>query len=59
MGVRPFAELAPYSEGSDDWHNYQEVVDAFSGRTSVAERVDDQNSLILSVAVPIQRVRAV
>ena len=59
MGVRPFAELAPYSEGSGDWHNYQEVVDAFSGRTSVAERVDDQNSLILSVAVPIQRVRAV
>jgi two-component system sensor histidine kinase ChvG len=59
MGVRPFAELAPYSEGSGDWHNYQEVVDAFSGRTSVAERVDDQNRLILSVAVPIQRVRAV
>jgi two-component system sensor histidine kinase ChvG len=59
MGVRPFAELAPYSEGSGDWHNYQEVVNAFSGRTSTAERVDDQNSLILSVAVPIQRVRAV
>ena len=59
MGVRPFAELAPYSEGSGDWHNYQEVVNAFSGRTSIAERVDDQNSLILSVAIPIQRVRAV
>ena len=59
MGVRPFAELAPYSEGSGDWHNYQEVVNAFSGRTATAERVDDQNRLILSVAVPIQRVRAV
>jgi len=59
MGVRPFAELAPYSEGVGDWHNYQEVVDAFSGRTSTDERVDDQNRLILSVAVPIQRVRAV
>jgi two-component system sensor histidine kinase ChvG len=59
MGVRPFAELAPYSEGRGDWHNYQEVVNAFSGRTSAAERVDDQNRLILSVAVPIQRVRAV
>ena len=32
MGVRPFAELAPYSEGSGDWHNYQEVVNAFFGR---------------------------
>ncbi|MGZ3304869.1 MAG: stimulus-sensing domain-containing protein, partial [Asticcacaulis sp.] len=59
MGVRPFSELAPYSEGSGDWHNYQEVVNAFSGQTSAAERVDDQNRLILSVAVPIQRLRAV
>jgi len=59
MGVHPFAQLAPYSEGSGDWHDYQEVVDAFSGRTSTRERVDDQNRLILSVAVPIQRVRAV
>ncbi len=59
MGVRPFAELAPYSEGGGDWHSYQEVVSAFSGQTAARERVDDQNRLILSVAVPIQRVRAV
>lgn len=59
MGVRPFAELAPYSEGNGDWHAYQEVVNAFAGQTSTAERVDDQNRLVLSVAVPIQRVRAV
>ncbi len=59
MGVRPFAQLAPYSEGRGDWHDYQEVVDAFAGHTSTAERVDDQNRLVLSVAVPIQRVRAV
>jgi len=59
MGVRPFAELPPYSEGSGDWHNYQEVVSAFSGQTAARQRVDDQNRLILSVAVPIQRLRAV
>jgi two-component system sensor histidine kinase ChvG len=59
MGVRPFTQLAPYSEGRGDWHNYQEVVDAFKGQTRAAERVDDQNRLVLSVAVPIQRVRAV
>jgi two-component system sensor histidine kinase ChvG len=59
MGVRPFAQLAPYSEGSGDWHAYQEVVNAFKGQTSTFERVDDQNRLVLSVAVPIQRVRAV
>ena len=59
MGVRPFAQLAPYSEGSGDWHAYREVVDAFAGQTESAERVDDQNRLVLSVAVPIQRVRAV
>jgi two-component system sensor histidine kinase ChvG len=57
--VRPFTQLAPYSEGRGDWHNYQEVVDAFKGQTRAAERVDDQNRLVLSVAVPIQRVRAV
>ena len=59
MGVRPFARLAPYSEGNGDWHGYGEVVQAFGGQTASAERVDDQNHLILSVAAPIQRVRAV
>jgi two-component system sensor histidine kinase ChvG len=59
MGVRPFAQLAPYSEGNGDWHGYSEVVQAFGGQTASAERVDDQNRLILSVATPVQRVRAV
>jgi two-component system sensor histidine kinase ChvG len=59
MGVRPFARLAPYSEGNGDWHNYGEVVQAFGGVTASAERVDDQNRLILSIAMPVQRVRAV
>jgi two-component system sensor histidine kinase ChvG len=59
MGVRPFARLAPYSEGSGDWHSYSEVVQAFGGQVASAERVDDQNRLVLSIAMPVQRVRAV
>ena len=59
MGVRPFKRLAPYSEGNGDWHGYREVVAAFGGATQAAERVDDQNHLILSIAMPVQRVRAI
>ena len=59
MGVRPFAHLAPYSEGGSDGRVYQEVNDALSGTPGSDERVDNQNRLVLSVAVPIQRVRAV
>jgi two-component system sensor histidine kinase ChvG len=59
MGVRPFARLAPYSEGGDDGRVYQEVREALAGQSASRERVDDQNRLVLSVAVPIQSVRAV
>ena len=59
MGVRPFTQLASYSEGADDGRVYQEVTDAMTGQTASAERVDDQNKLVLSVAVPIQRFRAI
>ena len=58
MGVRPFARLAPYSESSEDGRTYQEVDDALRGVTASAQRVDDQNKLVVSVAVPVQRVRA-
>jgi two-component system sensor histidine kinase ChvG len=54
MGVRPFAHLAPYSEGGSDGRVYQEVDDALAGQTSSVERVDDQNKLVLSVAAPIE-----
>jgi two-component system sensor histidine kinase ChvG len=59
MGVRPFTQLAPYFEGGEDGRVYQEVDDAMTGKTSSAERVDDQNKLVLSVAVPVQRFRAI
>ena len=56
MGVRPFTQLAPYFEGGDDGRIYQEVDDAMTGQTSSAERVDSQNRLVLSVAMPIRGV---
>jgi len=51
---RPFSQLPSYSEGGEDGRIYQEVVDAMSGETSSAERVDDQNKLVLSVAAPVE-----
>ncbi|HEY0265840.1 MAG TPA: stimulus-sensing domain-containing protein [Rhizomicrobium sp.] len=59
MGVRPFARLEPYYEGGDDGRVYHEVESALNGVTASAERVDYQNRLILSVAVPVQRVKAI
>lgn len=59
MGVRPFADLEPYFEAGPDGRVYHEVVSALSGEVSTAERVDDQNKLVLSVAVPIQRFKTV
>ena len=59
MGVRPFAQLEPYYEAGDDGRVYREVETALGGQTATAERVDDRNRLVLSVAVPIQRFRAI
>ncbi len=59
MGVRPFARLQPYYEAGGDGRVYGEVRTALTGETSTAERVDDRNRLVLSVAVPIQRFTAI
>ena len=59
VGVRPFARLQPYYEGGDDGRVYREVSTALTGVTASAERVDYQNKLVLSVAVPVQGVRAI
>ncbi|MCP5410684.1 MAG: stimulus-sensing domain-containing protein [Alphaproteobacteria bacterium] len=55
MGVRPFAQLPPYYEAGEDGRVYHEVGQALDGVTASAERVDDRNRLILSVAAPIQQ----
>jgi two-component system sensor histidine kinase ChvG len=59
MGVRPFARLQPYFEAGDDGRVYGEVTTALGGDSATAERVDERNKLILSVAVPIQRFKAI
>jgi two-component system sensor histidine kinase ChvG len=59
MGVRPFAQLEPYYEGGSFGNSYHEVKSALAGERDSAERVDSQNRLVLSVAVPVQNVKAV
>ncbi len=59
MGVRPFNQPEPYHEGGNDGLTYQEVRSALRGESASAERVDSQNRLVLSVAVPVQKVKAV
>jgi two-component system sensor histidine kinase ChvG len=59
MGVRPFAKLDPYFEAGGNGRVYHEVNAALSGDSGTAKRVDDRNKLVLSVAVPVQRFRAV
>ena len=59
MGVRPFARLDPYFEAGKDGRVYREVNTALQGDAATAERVDERNKLVLSVAMPIQRFRAI
>jgi two-component system, OmpR family, sensor histidine kinase ChvG len=59
MGVRPFAKLQPYFEAGKDGRVYSEVNSALSGDTATAERVDERNKLVLSVATPVQRFKAI
>lgn len=58
LGVRPFARPKTTFESSDG-RAYSEVMSALSGDPAIAERVDDQNRLVLSVAVPVQRFKAI
>lgn len=59
MGVRPIARPPSNFEAGSDGRAYTEVMSALSGEAATAERVDDQNRLVLSVAVPVQRFKAV
>ncbi len=59
MGVRPFESLEPYFEAGKNGRVYAEVNAALNGDVAAAERVDEQNRLILSVAVPVQRFKAI
>ncbi len=56
----PGDNFPPYQEyGVDEGNRYPEVASALSGAAADFVRVDSQNRLVVSVAVPVQRVRAV
>ena len=59
MGVRPYTKLDPYFEAGKDGRVYGEVGAALRGDIATAERADEQNKLVLSVGVPIQRFKAI
>lgn len=60
MNFLPGRNLERYREaGSQNGNIYSEVSHALSGLPTAMERVNDRNELIVSVAVPIQRFRAV
>jgi two-component system sensor histidine kinase ChvG len=59
IGVRPFVRSEPYFEAGKDGRVYREIDQALRGDTASAERVDEQNKLVLSVAVPVQRFKAI
>ena len=59
LGVRPLVKLEPYFEAGADGRVYREVDVALKGDAASAERVDEQNKLVLSVAVPVQRFKAI
>jgi len=55
MGVRPLADLEPYFEAGQNGRVYDEVNQALMGETGSSVRVNEQDKLVLSVAVPIRR----
>ena len=55
MGVRPLAHLEPYFEAGQNGRVYDEVNRALMSETSSSVRVNEQDKLVLSVAVPIRR----
>jgi two-component system sensor histidine kinase ChvG len=55
MGVRPLAHLEPYFEAGQNGRVYTEVNQAIRGGDGSTVRVNEQDKLVLSVAVPIRR----
>jgi two-component system, OmpR family, sensor histidine kinase ChvG len=55
MGVRPLSPLEPYFEAGKDGRVYEEVNSALAGNTEGKVRVNEQDKLVVSVAVPIKR----
>ena len=55
----PGDDFPPYQEyGANEGRRYPEVAAALNGSPADVVRVDAENQLVISVAVPVQRVRA-
>jgi len=59
IGGRPFSTMEPYFETGGNGRVYDEVRRALNGEAASARRLDRQNRLVLSVAVPIERFRTI
>ncbi len=59
MGVRPLSTMETDLEAGGNGRVYVEVRRALEGEPASAERLDRQNKLVLSVAVPIERFRTI
>lgn len=59
VGVRPLSNLEPYFEAGQNGRVYDEVNKALNGEIGTSERVNEQDELVLSVAVPIKRFQTV
>ena len=55
MGVRPLAHIAPFFEAGQNGRVYSEVNQALMGEPASSVRVNEEDKLVLSVAVPIRR----
>lgn len=59
VGVRPLSNLEPYFEAGQNGRVYDEVNKALNGEIGTSERVNEQDELVLSAAVPIKRFQTV
>lgn len=59
LGIRPIARPAPYFEAGQNGRVYDEVNRALNGETGSNVRINEQDELVLSVAVPIRRFQTI
>ena len=59
VGVRPLSNLQPYFEAGQNGRVYDEVNKALNGEIGTSERLNEQDELVLSVAVPIKRFQTI
>ena len=59
LGIRPISNVEPYFEAGQNGRVYSEVNQALKGDTGSSVRVNEQDEMVLSVAVPIKRFQTI